>query len=224
QMIASLKDLSPEQIVQFRDHYALKFHGDVVSTLPDKLSGDEKTKLLEEIRIAPVTAREALQDANETVTSSNSGVGATFTRWWGSGAGDIAADRILQLQAKIEQASAEGKEFSVEEAKKLADDAREYTQLFEAAKERTADEFANAVLTGASFVVPGGMSLRLLLIATGGGLLKVGLKEAIAGDGSVEDFVSGFFTTGLSALGPGEMAAVAGLGEKVAVQAGRSVA
>src|SRR5262249_31676268 len=224
QMLASLKDLSPEQIVQFRDQYALKFHGDVVSTLSDKLSGDEKTKILEQIRIAPVTAREALQDANETVTSSNGGFGATFTRWWGSGAGDVAADRILQLQAKIEQASAEGKEFSVEEAKKLADDAREYTQLFDAAKERAADEFANAVLTGASFVVPGGMSLRLLVIAAGGGLLKVGLKDAIAGHASLEDFVSGTLSTGLNALGPGEIAGALGLGKKVALQAGERVA
>ena len=43
-------------------------------------------------------------------------------------------------------------------------------------------------------------------------------------EGGVEDFVSGTLSTGLNALGAGEIAGVLRLGEKVALQAGERVA
>src|SRR5262249_8251899 len=108
--------------------------------------------------------------------------------------------------------------------KELSERAYEYTELFQQAKERTADDLAEIALGAATLVVPGGMSLRLLLIATGGGLTKVGIKQAISGHADFADFVSGFVNTGLNALGPGELAKVMSLGKKVALEAGEKVA
>ncbi len=91
--------------------------------------------------------------------------------------------------------------------------------MFDKAKEKAAEEFADYVITAASFVAPGGIELKMLIFATAGGLAKVGIKEAIAGDASARDFVSGFVASGLAAIGPGEMAAAAGVGKKVALEA-----
>jgi hypothetical protein len=219
QMLGALGQLKGKDIVALHEQYALKYHDDINQVLSHKLSGDDKKNALYSIRLDAATARQAAEDAYEEVSKSNNGFGASFTKWWSSGAGDLAANKLEQLQAKIQAESANGKELSVDEAKQLAKDAHEYTQMFDKAKEKAAEEFADYVITAASFIAPGGIELKMLIFATAGGLAKVGIKEAIAGDASPRDFVSGFVASGLAAIGPGEMAAAAGVGKKVALEA-----
>lgn len=223
-MMDRLRQLTPAQNAEFRDQYAAKFNADVVTVLGDKLSKHEKAEVLQEIRIDPITAREALQDVKEVVDKSNSGFGARVTSWWGSGAGDMAADKVLQLQGNIEQASARGEEYAVDDAKKLANSAYKATELFEKAKEKTADAMADIVLSVATIAVPGGLALRsLLVVAALGGGTKVAIKYAITGDASVSDFASGMVDTALAAVGPGEIAKAAGLGRKAATRAAENI-
>src|SRR5262249_40189321 len=81
-MMAALKQLSGDQKEQFHKQYALKYNQDVATALSDKLSGDDETTVLQEIRIDPITAREAAEDVYDVVTRSNTGFGAEFTSWW----------------------------------------------------------------------------------------------------------------------------------------------
>ncbi|HEY9785093.1 MAG TPA: hypothetical protein V6D17_06800 [Candidatus Obscuribacterales bacterium] len=224
EMLTQLKRLTPRENLHFRDEYARKYKEDVVVVLEDKLKGKDEDAVLREIRIDPLTAREALHDVREVVDSSNSGFGAEVTSWWASGAGDMAADKVLELQKKIQDAAARGEELPVDEAMKIAADVYEYAELFEAAKVRTADQLADIILSVATIAVPGGLALRsLLIISAIGGGAKVAMKAAITGDASMADFASGMVDTALSAVGPAQIGKAVGLGRKAATQTAEKI-
>ncbi len=229
EMWSVLRDLDskPAQKEEFKVAYASAYHKDATGDLADKLTGADERKMLRLLRKNPETARERVFEAMDAATTANDdSVGSQATRALHSGAGDLGEDAVRQAIALMAQAAADGKVISPDDPriKKLVDLAYDYTELFIQAKSETADFLANVALTAASFVVPGGMSLRLLLMATGGGLLKVGIKEVIAGDATMGDFASGFMNVGLNAFIPAHLARAANLGKKVAFEAGESVA
>src|SRR4030095_2668787 len=226
EMMQSLKELTPQQNEEFVNAYARKYGESVDEVLTDKLSGKDEAIALREIRRAPETAQEAFQDVRETVADATSGDGASLTSWWASAAGDMAENKVLQLQAKLAAPAAasaadQGTEFPVDQAMKMANTAYEYTELFEAAKERTADALSDIVLGVATIAVPGGIWLKALMIV-GGGFLKSGVKRAIIGERyemNAADFVGGMVDTAFSMVDPMKLGAAAGLGRKAATLA-----
>jgi len=225
--MATLRNLHGQDKEDFKNAYAYNYHAEVGGDLSKGLDSKEEREMQRLLRKDPETLREMYFQTREDAADSNSGVGAEIAKAWTSGTGDLAEDQARQMYAMLEKQAEIGQEMSPEEQKhfkELSERAYEFTELFQEAKGRTADDLAEIALGAATLVVPGGMSLRLLLIATGGGLAKVGIKEAIAGHADFADFVSGFVNTGLTALGPGELAKVMGLGKKVALEAGEKVA
>src|SRR4030095_1715395 len=173
------------------------------------------------------TAQEKVLDAYDYARDKNDDtVGSQVTRKLHSSAGDLAEDQIRQAMALLANAAAKGEVIAVDDPRitRLVKLTYDYSELFIKARSETADLVANIAINAASFVIPGGVSLKLLLLATGGGLLKVGIQEGISGDASVSDFFSGFANVGMNAFVPAHLARAAKLGEKVAFETGKAVA
>ena len=219
--------LSAEENEKFRSEYARKYGSDVLQDLASKLTGKDEKLALREVRRDARTAQEAFYDARQDAHAARSGWGSDFTDGF-TGIGHMVDNAVTQMGAAVEQAAVTGKELSREEIKKLQENIYANTELFVQSKQAVADALADIVITGVSIAIPGGMTLRLLAFSAGGGLGKVAMKAAVMGenyDGNVlKDFASGFADTALSALGPGQVARLAGLGKKVAGDAGQRVA
>src|SRR5262249_2613687 len=213
EVMDTLRNLHGEEKEEFKGAYAYNYGSDVANDLSSNLSGKEENEMKRLVRTDPGDLQDLYFRTREDAADGNSGFGAEITKAWASGTGDLAEDQARQMFGMLEKQAETGQEMSAEDKKhfkELSDRSYEYQELFQEAKGRTADNLEDIALGVATLVVPGGMSLRLLLMATGGGLLKVGIKQAIAGHASFGDFVSGFVNTGLNALGPGELSKVLG--------------
>src|SRR4030095_4731779 len=204
-MMSELRQLDalPKQKEEFKAAYAEKYHQDVGGDLAEKLKGADERKMYRLVRKNPETAQEKVLDAYDYARDKNDDtVGSQVTRKLHSSAGDLAEDQIRQAMALLANAAAKGEVIAVDDPRitRLVKLTYDYSELFIKARSETADLVANIAINSASFVIPGGVSLQLLLLATGGGLLKVGIKEVISGDASVSDFFSGFANVGMNAF------------------------
>ncbi len=226
QVMQMYEGLSPEDNEKFRSEYARAYGSDVVQDLTGKLTGKDEIAALREVRRDAKTSQEAFYDARQDAYKARSGWGSDFTDGF-TGSGYMVDNSVSQMGANVEQVAVTGKELSREEIKKLQEAIYANTDLFIEDREAVADALADIVITGIGIVVPGGMSLRLLMLSTGGGIGKVVVKAGVMGEnynGAVlKDFASGFADTAFSALGPGQIAKLAGLGRKVATEAGERV-
>ncbi|HEY9871511.1 MAG TPA: FHA domain-containing protein [Candidatus Obscuribacterales bacterium] len=227
QMFATLREMNRSAAHEdaFKAAYAHKYHEGVEEDLNGKLDGKDERQMQRLVRDNPDTARELLFQTTEMAEKENSGVGADITGALWSGAGDLAVDSTIQMQALITKEAMQGRELPVDDPQlqALAKNAEEYTEMFITAKEECADMISDVVLGVATIAVPGGWALRALMIV-GGGFVKSGIKAAIIGERyefNAGDFVGGMVDTALSMVDPAKLGKAIGLGRKAATIAAR---
>ncbi len=228
EVTTTLAKLDPSANDQFKSEYAGKYDKDVTEDFVEKLGGRDEREMLREIRRDPVTGREALRDVEDDVIAVRSGAGAAFVDNF-TGTGYMVENSYYQMSGEVEFAAANGKEVSPERIKELSSNVYDNIELNIEAKEAVADAAADIILTAAAVAIPGGISLvGLTTLGVGGGLVKVGTKSFIMGENydkekSAEDFFTGFIDASIGNLGPGHMAKMVGIGEKVGAAAAERV-
>jgi uncharacterized protein YjbI with pentapeptide repeats len=216
-IIALLKELSPEQIDQVKAEYAKKYDESLEADLFQRMSGQDRilsSRYVHAGNTAKATVDDRYEAAREEYSEERGGVSAWIEDSLFRSNRGYASDGFMRDWSSEERrAHVQKEEIDVETAKKLENNVLESLDNYRAAKSENAELLSDAVITGVavtSVIASGHADLPLVLSLTAGGAVtKVGVKRIAQGsdyDGSgrrvLLDLGEGGITGGLGVLGP----------------------